>query len=346
MAKGLIKHSIVISKSFWGSKFFGLCRLGGLGLLIIWANSAAMASQNPLSVVASIKPIHSLVSAVMGDIGTPQLLLKTPSSAHHFTLKPSQARSLQAADIVFWVGPTMEQPLTKALATLAPHAQTTPLIDASGLVLFEFNNPLPAHKKPNHDKHNDRDEHAKHTNHGDQDDHASHGINPHIWLDPQNAQVMLREISSRLGKADPENAKIYAANADQMSVRLAGLQADIARQLAPYSAARFLVLHDAHSYFERRFGLRNHGAITSEPDVMPTASRIKALRSELGTHQIDCIFAEPLLGQKAVDLIAEGSKVRIGRLDPVASNLPAGVELYPDLLQSYATAMQACFSGN
>lgn len=147
MAKGLIKHSIVISKSFWGSKFFGLCRLCGLGLLIIWANSAAMASQNPLSVVASIKPIHSLVSAVMGDIGTPQLLLKTPSSAHHFTLKPSQARSLQAADIVFWVGPTMEQPLTKALATLAPHAQTTPLIDASGLVLFEFNNPLPAHKK-------------------------------------------------------------------------------------------------------------------------------------------------------------------------------------------------------
>ncbi|NDG37143.1 MAG: zinc ABC transporter substrate-binding protein [Alphaproteobacteria bacterium] len=234
----------------------------------------------------------------------------------------------------------MEQPLTKALATLAPHAQTTPLINASGLMLLEFNNDAPAHQKPGLEQ---RDDHDRHEKHGD---HDGHMINPHIWLDPQNAQVMLREISSRLGKADPENAKIYAANADQMSVRLAGLQADIARQLAPYSAARFLVLHDAHSYFERRFGLRNHGAITSEPDVMPTASRIKALRSELGTHQIDCIFAEPLLGQKAVDLIAEGSKVRIGRLDPVASNLPAGVELYPDLLQSYATAMQACFSGN
>ncbi|MDA0960391.1 MAG: zinc ABC transporter substrate-binding protein [Proteobacteria bacterium] len=299
-----------------------------------------MASQRPLSVVASIKPIYSLVAAVMGDIGTPELLLKAPSSAHHFTLKPSQARILQAADIVFWVGPTMEQPLTKALATLAPHAQTTPLINTSGLMLLEFNNDAPAHQKPGLEQ---RDDHDRHEKHGD---HDGHMINPHIWLDPQNAQVMLREISSRLGKADPENAKIYAANADQMSVRLAGLQADIARQLAPYSAARFLVLHDAHSYFERRFGLRNHGAITSEPDVMPTASRIKALRSELGTHQIDCIFAEPLLGQKAVDLIAEGSKVRIGRLDPVASNLPAGVELYPDLLQSYATAMQACFSGN
>ena len=106
------------------------------------------------------------------------------------------------------------------------------------------------------------------------------------------------------------------------------------------------MLHNAHVYFERRFGLRNHDAITSEPDVMPTASRIKELRSELGTHQIDCIFAELLVGQKAVDLIAEGSKVRIGRLDPVASNMPAGVELYLDLLQSYATAMQACFSVN
>ncbi len=328
MVRGSINHLI---------SFFRFC---GLGLLLIGVHSTAMASQRPLSVVASIKPIYSLVAAVMGDIGTPELLLKAPSSAHHFTLKPSQARILQAADIVFWVGPTMEQPLTKALATLAPHAQTTPLINASGLMLLEFNNDAPAHQKPDLEQ---RDDHDRHEKHGD---HDGHMINPHIWLDPQNAQVMLREISSRLGKADPENAKIYAANADQMSVRLAGLQADIARQLAPYSAARFLVLHDAHSYFERRFGLRNHGAITSEPDVMPTASRIKALRSELGTHQIDCIFAEPLLGQKAVDLIAEGSKVRIGRLDPVASNLPAGVELYPDLLQSYATAMQACFSGN
>ena len=328
MVRGSINHLI---------SFFRFC---GLGLLLIGVHSTAMASQRPLSVVASIKPIYSLVAAVMGDIGTPELLLKAPSSAHHFTLKPSQARILQAADIVFWVGPTMEQPLTKALATLAPHAQTTPLINASGLMLLEFNNDAPAHQKPGLEQ---RDDHDRHEKHGD---HDGHMINPHIWLDPQNAQIMLREISSRLGKADPENAKIYAANADQMSVRLAGLQADIARQLAPYSAARFLVLHDAHSYFERRFGLRNHGAITSEPDVMPTASRIKALRSELGTHQIDCISAEPLLGQKAVDLIAEGSKVRIGRLDPVASNLPAGVELYPDLLQSYATAMQACFSGN
>ena len=300
-----------------------------------------IADQKPISVVASIKPIHSLVAAVMGDIGTPHLLLEAPSSAHHFTLKPSQARSLQAADIVFWVGPTMEQPLTKALATLALQAQTLPLLESAGLVLINFDKVIPAHEKHDQEKHDhEKHDHEKHDEHAKHDDHL---INPHIWLDPQNAKIMLGVIAARLAKADPENASTYAANADSMAARLAILETDITSQLASYSAAKFLVLHDAHVYFERRFGLRNYGAITTEPDVMPTASRVKALRDELREHRFDCIFTEPFLGQKAVALIAEGSKVSIGTLDPIASNLPAGAQLYPDLLMSYAKALQSCF---
>ena len=303
-----------------------------------------IADQKPISVVASIKPIHSLVAAVMGDIGTPHLLLEAPSSAHHFTLKPSQARSLQAADIVFWVGPTMEQPLTKALATLAPQAQTLPLIESAGLVLINFDKVTPAHEKHDHEKHDhEKHGHEKHDKHDEHAKHDDHLINPHIWLDPQNAKIMLGAIAARLAKADPENASTYAANADSMAAHLAILETDITSQLASYSAAKFLVLHDAHVYFERRFGLRNYGAITTEPDVMPTASRVKALRDELREHRFDCIFTEPFLGQKAVALIAEGSKVSIGTLDPIASNLPAGAQLYPDLLMSYAKALQSCF---
>ena len=303
-----------------------------------------IADQKPISVVASIKPIHSLVAAVMGDIGTPHLLLEAPSSAHHFTLKPSQARSLQAADIVFWVGPTMEQPLTKALATLAPQAQTLPLIESAGLVLINFDKVTPAHEKHDHEKHDhEKHGHEKHDKHDEHAKHDDHLINPHIWLDPQNAKIMLGVIAARLAKADPKNASAYAANADSMAARLATLETDITSQLASYSAAKFLVLHDAHVYFERRFGLRNYGAITTEPDVMPTASRVKALRDELREHRFDCIFTEPFLGQKAVALIAEGSKVSIGTLDPIASNLPAGAQLYPNLLMSYAKALQSCF---
>jgi zinc transport system substrate-binding protein len=299
-----------------------------------------MADQKPLSVVASIKPVHALVAGVMGDLGTPHLLLAAPTSAHHFTLKPSQARALQNADIVFWIGPGMEQPLTKALATLAADAQSVALDDSAGLVLFDFDD-------DGHDDHGTKDKHDGHDGHATKDGHVGHGghgINPHIWLDPFNAQIMLGVIADHLGKADPVNAKAYQANADAMRQTFAQLQIDIARQLAPFAESEFLVLHDAHIYFERRFGMRAQAAITTEPDVMPTAAKIKKLRHDLESHPIDCIFGEPFLGQKAVRLIAEGSDIRIGQLDPLGSQLPAGASLYADLLKSYAAAFKACLA--
>ena len=306
----------------------GVMAIGLFCAFSIMPVKMVMADQKPLSIVASIKPVHALVAGVMGDLGTPHLLLAAPTSAHHFTLKPSQARALQNADIVFWIGPGMEQPLTKALATLAADAQSVALDDSAGLVLFDFDD-------DGHDDHGTKDKH---------DGHGGHGINPHIWLDPFNAQIMLGLIADHLGKADPVNAKAYQANADAMRQAFAQLQIDIARQLAPFAESEFLVLHDAHIYFERRFGMRAHAAITTEPDVMPTAAKIKKLRHDLESHPMDCIFGEPFLGQKAVRLIAEGSDIRIGQLDPLGSQLPAGASLYADLLKSYAAAFKGCLA--
>lgn len=306
----------------------GVMAIGLFCAFSIMPVKMVMADQKPLSIVASIKPVHALVAGVMGDLGTPHLLLAAPTSAHHFTLKPSQARALQNADIVFWIGPGMEQPLTKALATLAADAQSVALDDSAGLVLFDFDD-------DGHDDHGTKDKH---------DGHGGHGINPHIWLDPFNAQIMLGVIADHLGKADPVNARAYQANADAMRQTFAQLQIDIARQLAPFAESEFLVLHDAHIYFERRFGMRAHAAITTEPDVMPTAAKIKKLRHDLESHPMDCIFGEPFLGQKAVRLTAEGNDIRIGQLDPLGSQLPAGASLYADLLKSYAAAFKGCLA--
>ena len=318
----------------------GVMAIGLFCAFSIMPVKMVMADQKPLSIVASIKPVHALVAGVMGDLGTPHLLLAAPTSAHHFTLKPSQARALQNADIVFWIGPGMEQPLTKALGTLAADAQSVALDDSAGLVLFDFDD-------DGHDDHGTKDKHDGHDGHATKDGHVGHGghgINPHIWLDPFNAQIMLGVIADHLGKADPVNAKAYQANADAIRQTFAQLQTDIARQLAPFAESEFLVLHDAHIYFERRFGMRAHAAITTEPDVRPTAAKIKKLRHDLESHPIDCIFGEPFLGQKAVRLIAEGSDIRIGQLDPLGSQLPAGASLYADLLKSYAAAFKACLA--
>ena len=327
----------------------GITAIGIFCAVLMVPVKMVMADQKPLSIVALIKPVHALVAGVMGDLGTPRLLLVAPSSAHHFTLKPSQARVLQNADIVFWIGPGMEQPLTKALGTLAADAQAVALDDSVGLVLFDFDDD--GHDdhaaKDDHDDHGTKDGHADHDDHVTKVGHGGHGehsINPHFWLDPFNAQIMLGVIADHLGKADPVNAKTYQANADVMRQNLAQLQIDIARELAPFAESEFLVLHDAHIYFERRFGMRAHGAITTEPDVMPTAAKIKKLRHDLESHPMDCIFGEPFLGQKAVGLIAEGNDIHIGRLDPLGSQLPAGASLYADLLKSYVAAFKACLA--
>lgn len=313
--------------------------IGGLVCLAFWPAQLVMADQKPPAIVTSIKPVHALVAAVMGNLGAPQLLLEAPASAHHFTLKPSQARSLQTADMVFWIGPAMERPLTKALAALAPQAKSVPLIDSAGLTLLAFDDGGLSAEQHDHKTPAGHDDHESHDEHKGHDEHA---INPHIWLDPQNARIMLDVIASQLGKVDPVNAKAYAANAAALGQTIALLQADIARQLAPVATGKFLVLHDAHIYFERRFGLRAYAAITTEPDVMPTAARIKTLRGELAKHQIDCIFGEPFLGQNAIRLIAEDRQVRIRQLDPLGSQLPAGASLYPDLLKLYAAALESC----
>src|SRR5210317_2216970 len=174
----------------------GVMAIGLFCAFSIMPVKMVMADQKPLSIVASIKPIHALVAGVMGDLGTPHLLLAAPTSAHHFTLKPSQARAFQNADIVFWIGPGMEQPLTKALATLAADAQSVALDDSAGLVLFDFDDDGHDDRgtKDKYDGHDDHDGHDGDDDHGTKDKHdghGGHGINPHIWLDPFNAQIML-----------------------------------------------------------------------------------------------------------------------------------------------------------
>ena len=173
----------------------GITAIGIFCAVLMVPVKMVMADQKPLSIVASIKPVHALVAGVMGDLGTPRLLLVAPSSAHHFTLKPSQARVLQNADIVFWIGPGMEQPLTKALGTLAADAQAVALDDSVGLVLFDFDDD--GHDdhaaKDGHDDHGTKDGHADHDDHvtkvghGGHGGHGEHSINPHFWLDPFNA---------------------------------------------------------------------------------------------------------------------------------------------------------------
>ncbi|MFP9136553.1 zinc ABC transporter substrate-binding protein [Devosia sp. XGJD_8] len=294
------------------------------------------------SVVASIKPVHSLVSAVMAGVGEPTLIVKGSASPHTYALRPSDAGALEAADIVFWTGHGMELFLGDALETLATGATVVELADAPGITLLPVREggAFEAHA---HDEAGHEDEHTHEADEHDGHDHDEHGEGDmHFWLDPQNAKLMVTQIATTLAEADPENATAYQANAEAELVRLDALEAELAAMLAPVADKPFIVFHDAYQYFEARFGLNLAGSVTVTPDTMPGAARIDELKAKLAELGVTCVFAEPNFEPTIISAITEGTPAKAGVLDPEGGALTEGVDLYPDLLRGLATSLVDC----
>jgi zinc transport system substrate-binding protein len=283
------------------------------------------------SVVASIKPVHSLVAAVMAGIGEPTLIVKGAASPHTYALKPSDAGALESADIVFWTGHGMEMFLADALETLATGAKVVELAESPGIEL------LPVREGGAFEPHSDGDE-AEHAH-----EHDEHGEGDmHFWLDPENAKLMVTQIATTLAEADPENASAYQANAETELVKLDELEAELAATLAPVADKPFIVFHDAYQYFEARFGLSLAGSVTVTPDTMPGAARIDELKAKVAELGATCVFAEPNFEPTIISAITEGSQAKSGVLDPEGGALTEGVELYPELLRGLAKSLVDC----
>lgn len=297
--------------------------------------STAFAAPN---VVASIKPVHSLVAAVMEGVGEPALIVKGSASPHTYALRPSDAGALESADVVFWTGHGMELFLGDALETLAGKAEVVELADAPGITLLPVREggafEAHSHGGEDHDHDHDHEGHDHAHEHGEGD--------MHFWLDPENAKLMVAQIATTLSEADPENAATYAANAEAEVAKLDALEAEIAATLAPIADKPFIVFHDAYQYFEARFGLALAGSVTVTPDVTPGAARIDELKAKVASLDATCVFAEPNFEPTIISAITEGTNAKSGVLDPEGGALTEGVDLYPNLLRGLATSLVDC----
>lgn len=289
---------------------------------------AAQPALAEVRVVASIKPIHSLVAAVMQGVGEPTLLVQGGASPHTYSLRPADAEALQQAQLIFWVGHELEAFLEKPLEALPAGAVAVPLIDTGNLAL------LPVREGSGFDPHEDEGE-AGH-DHGETD--------PHVWLDPKNAAAMVDDIAARLGAADPANATRYAANAATTKQELAALETEIAADIAPLKDKHFIVFHDAYHYFENRFGLTASGAISIHPENPPGAKGIQELRARITSAGVTCVFSEPQFDPRLVNVIIEGTNVKTGVMDAEAANLDPGPGLYGQLLRNLATSLKDCLN--
>jgi zinc transport system substrate-binding protein len=311
-----------------------------------------------LKVVTSIKPIHSLASYLMDGIGKPELIVDGYASPHGFSMKPSHAKMLQNADLIFWIGEDLEGFLEKPLKSIAKKAEKIELIEIKGLNVLKFRerNIFDEHddhddhddhgkKEDDHDDH-DHDEHAKKEEHDDHDDHDGHEghahgeYDPHIWLDPMNAKVILNEMVEHLIENDPTNEAKYKSNLDKALKEIDKLTIEVMTDLN--NSVSSIVFHDAYQYFEKRFNVNILGAFTVNTDVMPGAEQLAEIREIIEHDKVACVFSEPQFNPDIINAVAKDMKIKTGVLDPLGATLDSGKDLYFKLIRNMSASFKGC----
>ena len=304
------------------------CVLTAALIVLFLALSSARAGPN---VVVSVLPIHSLVASVMQGIASPILLLQGGASPHTYALKPSDARDLQNADAIFWIGEGLESFLAKPIEALPRSARIVALSRVPGVRLLSI-------REGGVWVENAADRYADHQ------ELATGTYDPHIWLDPANAAAIVVTAVAVLSSIDQANADPYRANGAKVLRRIEQFEEKLHRHLASVKKRPYVVFHDAYQYFEKPFGMNAVGAISISPERIPGAKRLAALRGRLSKLDAACIFSEPQFKPAIVATVAEGTSARSGVLDPIGTNLVPGPDAYFRLMENLAVSLRTCLA--
>ena len=330
-------------------KIFKLTLLNAIFFAFILIFTSSVRAE--LIVVTTIKPLHSLISNVMNGVGEPSLIIEGSTSPHSFTLKPSHAKLLEEADIIFWIGEGIETFMEKPLESIVKDAKVISFMQMDNInkLTFREKNIFESHDEDHnedHDEHNeDHDDHDEdHDDHDeDYDEHEGHNhgeFDAHIWLDPNNAIEMVHEIAHELSNLDPLNKDKYIDNADKTILEINNLIKNINQSIN--KDASFVVFHDAYQYFEKIFGITSAGALTLNTDALPGAKQISDIQDVIKEKGVKCIFSEPQFNPKIIKTIAKDTDIKIGVFDPLGANINSDKSLYFSLIDNLSENLKDC----
>jgi zinc transport system substrate-binding protein len=277
-----------------------------------------------VNVLTSIKPLQLIAAAITDGVSTADVLIPVGASHHEYALKPSDAAKLKQADVIFWVGPTLETFLEKLLSQPQYSTKSLALIDSKGLHLRQYKN---------HD-------HAE--------DHHEHDLmtDPHIWLLPVNAGVIANAMMKKLSEADPTNKARYQQNYDQLMVALTQTDKQAADKLASVKSKGYVVLHDGYGYFEEHYGLNHQGELTLSPERAPGAKHLSEIEQLIKKGDVACVFGEPQFQPRYLDSLVEQLNIKRGTVDYLASDVAVDKAGYPHFLENLANQFYSCLSAS
>ncbi len=288
---------------------------------------AAPAAAQP-KIVTSFPMLQSLAAAISGT--APESIVRGGGSPHTYSMRPSDARALEQADLVIWIGEDYEGFLERPIKALGARARVLELSEAPGVTTL----------KNREGGVWEGDGHAHGHSHG----HKHGAVDGHMFLDPRNAAAFGRAIAATLSEIDAPNADRYRANAQTLALKLEALDADLAATLRPLAGKPFIVFHDSLQYLEKRYGLTPAGSITVSPERRPSAQRLQRLRDRIARSNTICVFAEPQFDQALVRTVVEGTRARTGTLDYVGAEVPPGPEHYFTVMRGLAKDLSSCLS--
>lgn len=277
--------------------------------------TGAQASAEPPNILVSIKPLQLIAQGITDGVTDADVLLPPGSSPHSHSLKPSDARKLREADVVFWVGPAMETFLPKLLNGTQ---KAVSLMDVKGVQLL----------------HTGESDHHGHHDHG--------GHDPHIWLSTDNARVIATEMSRVLASLDGANQARYQANLERFLQSMDKTDERNLEKVRQSGNKPFFVFHNAYGYLQEQYGLPAAGYFTQNPEQQPGARHLVDLQGQLDKAGAVCIFREPQFQPAYIDRLTEGLAVTVGVLDPLGETVAPGPVSYAQFINQLVDNITSC----
>ena len=272
----------------------------------------ALASPN---IVVSIKPIHSIVSALTQGVSLPTLLLSGNQSAHHAHLKPSQISLLEKADLVVIVHPDFEEGLAKSIRNIQADKVLT--VDQS------------------------EDEQGHEHEHEHEHEHAG-SVNHHSWLNIEDMQGFTQALSQRLIKIDPKNKAIYLANLDALKLKLDELQDATQQQLSNYTNQSLMTYNNAFEHFIENYKLKSVGRVSRQHEGEISIFKVLKAKESIKEHKVNCLLLTTDATQKRINTIVEGLSINTAKVDIMGFDLKPGADNYPQLIQNIVNKVEQC----
>ncbi|PLY14142.1 MAG: hypothetical protein C0631_11970 [Sedimenticola sp.] len=282
--------------------------------LILLAGSSVAWSKDQFRVVASIKPIHSLVAGLMEGLDGLQLIVPQGRIPFDYQLTEAQLADLQQADLVFWAGPELEGFLIEPLSRLGSDTTVETLLDSMELKI------LPARWSEE-----ERD--------------------PFFWLDTRNAIILVDEIAKRLMADDPAHAHLYSRNRKKLLGRVAELDRRFEYGYRGFKGGVGLAYFDTLQYFEQAYALKVGNTVTSlqHPGVSGTA--LLTNRAKLNNGEFACLLLEREVEAKELPLLLSAdSNVPSAELDTFGTQFTPGTELYFELMEYNTNTIKGCLN--